>query len=481
MTIIVGESSIINTEYPTVRVAVTDPTTADVKVLTPYQFMLQGLAVGATDLIVWGEDENKVQQWKVRVVMNIDHYKEKLEELFPDGTLQISQSGETLVVAGQLRKANQSEQLNEYLKNTGVKYVNMTSVAGVQQVQLQVRVAEVSRTAIRTLGINSTYAGNDFFGALTVASSGGTPLISDLEIGPGSASGSFSSAVTVLAGIPGADLNLFFQALAENQYLKILANPTLVALSGEEASFLAGGEFPIPVVQGSSTGGGTSISVEYKEFGVRLKFRPTVLGDGTIRLYVAPEVSTLSDVGGVAIEGFSIPSLLTRRAETTLELNSGQTFAMAGLMKNNVEAIKSRVPGIGDLPILGPLFSSIRYKKNETELVVLVTASLVEPMSLSKPLPVPGQLYSDPNDWEFYLEGRIEGKAPAKIDPADAERLKKMGLDKLIGPGAWQLQSQGNLSAQIDPEEVVVSDSVETQDSLNNDNAIESGSVNAEL
>ncbi|GAG12652.1 unnamed protein product, partial [marine sediment metagenome] len=262
-------------------------------------------------------------------------------------------------------------------------YVDMTSVAGVQQVLLQVRVAEVSRQALRTLAVNTLYASADFWGGITVAPSSGTPLLSDITIGPGVSEETFSAAVTIFGGVPRANFETFLKALAENQYLKILANPTLVALSGEEASFLAGGEFPIPVVQGTGggTGGGTSITIDYKEFGVRLLFRPVVLGDGTIRLYVAPEVSELTTIGAVEIEGFSVPALLTRKFETTLELKSGQTFAMAGLIKHKTEAITSRIPGLGDLPVLGPLFRSVQYIENETEMVVFVTASLVEPLS----------------------------------------------------------------------------------------------------
>jgi len=457
MIITVGESKIIKTQLPTIRVSVTDPKVADVTVLTPYQIILQGFKVGSTDLIIWSDDENNIQRWKVRIVLDVASYKKKLAELFPHSLLEVSQYGETLIVNGLLRSADQAVQLHDYLDKSGVTYVDMTSIAGVQQVQLQVRVAEVSRVAFRTLGINSTFAGNDFFGAVTVAPAGGTPLLSEISVGPGSASSTFSSAVTLLAGIPNADLVLFLQALAENQYLKLLANPTLVALSGEEASFLAGGEFPIPVVQGTTTGGGTSISVEYKEFGVRLSFRPTVLGDGTIRLHVAPEVSDLSDVGSVIIEGFSI---------------------MAGLIKNNIEIIRSRLPGIGDLPILGPLLSSARFKRSETELVVLVTASLVEPLSLAQVSPLPGFLYSDPNDWEFYLEGRMDGRRPAKIHHDDAQRLKEMGLDKLMGPGAWDSYDQKVPSSQLNSAKVDDLIGIDTEGSQNNEGTMNASSAN---
>jgi Flp pilus assembly secretin CpaC len=203
---------------------------------------------------------------------------------------------------------------------------------------------------------------------------------------------------------------------------------------------------------GGGGGGSNAITIEYREYGVRVSFRPTVLGDGSIRLYVAPEVSERSAVDAVVIQGSIIPTLVTRKAETTMELQSGQTFAMAGLLQHKTEAVNSRVPGLGDLPVLGPLFRSTRYQKNETELVILVTASLVEPMSLAETPPLPGFLHSDPNDWEFYLEGRLKGKEPAKIHSRDAEWLKKMNLDQLIGPGAWDSYNQPISSSRADRE-----------------------------
>ena len=174
-----------------------------------------------------------------------------------------------------------------------------------------------------------------------------------------------------------------------------------MALSGQEASFLAGGEYPVPVVQGGLQGT-TAISIEYKEYGIGLTFRPTVLGNGAIRLYVAPTVSSLTDVGAVTVQGFTIPALTIRKAETTLELYSGQTFGMAGLLQHEVNARNSRVPGLGDIPILGALFRSVRYRSRDTELVVLVTASLVEPMSAALAPLTPGAAHTAPNDWELY-------------------------------------------------------------------------------
>jgi pilus assembly protein CpaC len=338
----------------------------------------------------------------------------------------------------------------------------------VQQVQLKVIIAEASRSAVRALGINAVVGGGSAFGGVTIGPENGGP-INPVSIGVPQGSGihpipfnftqptNVSPAATLFAGIPSADLAVFVQALAENQYVRLLAEPTLVALSGQDANFLAGGEFPIPVVQGGSGAGGTSISVEYKEFGVRLKFKPMVLGDGSIRLHVAPEVSEISNgPGAVQIQGFNIPALLSRRAETTLELKSGQSFAMAGLISQTTEARNSRVPGMGDLPILGPLFRSVRYQHGDTELLVLVTATLVEPSSSTGQPLLPGADHVRPSDWELYLQGRIEGRAspsPPRLSPADAQSMKDIGLDRLKGPGAWANYETGpaNSSAPFSP------------------------------
>ncbi len=437
ISIVAGQSHVVKAPWPTVRVAVTDPTIAGIQILTPDQVLLQGLKVGSTDLIMWNEKETQIWQVAVNVTLDVDSHQQKLRQLFPDCHIELDQSGNTLIVGGLLRRASQAGKLREYLEKTNIEFLDMTSVAGIQQVQLQVRVAEVSRNVTKALTMNFVYADSPFFGAVTPTSSSGTPLVSPSFTKPVeylNTTWTATSAVSVLAGVPRANFDLFINALAENQYLRILANPTLIALSGEEASFLAGGEFPIPVPQGGSN---DSITIEYKEFGVRLTFRPTVLGDGTIKLYVASEVSELTTAGGVDFGGFVIPGLTTRRVETTLELNSGQTFAMAGLLRSKVDAANARLPGFGDLPILGMLFRSVRYAKEETELVILVTAELVEPMSVAQMPPLPGFLHNEPNDWEFYIEGKIDRAQAPKINPADAKWMEQMGLNELIGPGAW--------------------------------------------
>ena len=444
----VGHSRILATPWAVTGVSVTNPAIADVQLASPVRILVSGLTFGATDLHYWNENGEALSH-RIEVSLELEPLQLEAASIFPSAELSLVQQGGVLTVSGELADAVQAEQLRLWLQAKGTGYLDLTTVAGVQQVQVLVRVAEVSRTGIRALGINGFVAGEDGFLGSTIGPSGG-PL-NPISIGPpdgapatGDVPFTFnqevgvSPAVTLFGGIPSADLEVFVQALVENQYLRLLAEPNLVALSGEEASFLAGGEFPIPVVQGGGGAvGDASITIEYKEFGVQLRFRPIVLGDGKIRLSVESEVSEISDIGAIEIQGFRIPAIVTRRALTTLEMGSGQTFAMAGLLSQSVTAQVSRTPGLSSLPILGSLFRSTRYRRGETELLVMVTAVLVEPRSDTVLPPLPGEDHLVPSDWELYTLGRIEGGAPARLSTEDAKWLQQQGLDRLRGPGAW--------------------------------------------
>ena len=348
--------------------------------------------------------------------------------LFPESTLKVSKSEDIIVLSGMLGKADNVAQLKEFMKSTGLNYVDMTSLAGVQQVMLQVRIAEATRTSIHALGFTALVSEGSFLGALNLAEEGGT--IDPVSIVSPFVKPEFTGTVTVspvFLASARKDLSFFVQALATNDYLRILAEPTLVALSGQEASFLVGGEFPVPVVRATVLDKPT-ISIQFKEFGIRLRFRPTVLGDGTVRLLVASEVSQLSKIGAVDISGFFVPSLVERKAETTVELKSGQSFAMAGLISAVVQARTSGIPGLADLPVIGALFRSIRYERAETDLIVLATVWLVEPISTVEKLRMM-------NDWELFVLGDVEGDEPAKISADQTEWLTVMGLHLLKGPG----------------------------------------------
>lgn len=443
-----GHSQHVTSSWPVKGAALTDPEVADVQVLSPQLVLVAGRAPGATDLLLWGEGD-AVRKLRIEVGLDLGGVRADLGALLPGSAVEVESRAGTTVVTGLLARAEQAQALQSYFEARQLPWVNATTIAGGQQVSVHVRLAEVSRKGLRELGVNILKSGESFFGGSVVGGSSGGP-IQPISIGVaagGTALGnspfeftntlSVSPGVTLFGGFPKADLVYFLQALAENEYLRLLAEPTLVALSGEEARFLAGGEFPIPVVQGGGTSGGTSVTIEYREFGISLRFKPLVLGDGAIRLRVFTEVSDLSDVGAVEIQGFSVPSVVTRNAETTVEVHSGQTFALAGLLSQATSGRVSKVPGLGDLPVLGPLFRSTRYTSGETELVLLVTTSLVEPLSVTGTPVLPGEGHVAPSDWELFYEGRLEGELQAPSAGELADWMRRAGLAGLAGPGGW--------------------------------------------
>lgn len=443
-----GQTRILDAPWPVRRVSVNDPAIADVDVPDPRHVQIIAKAPGSTDLVLWSENG---QNWRARIDVEADlrRLQGQLQKMFPGAALEVSQFGNIVVLKGVLPLAENVPQLRKFMELSKIQYIDATTVASLQQVQLQVKIAEVSRSAVRALGINAVYSGNDWFGGIQLGSSAApfVPLNAGIPNGALAGTGNvpfqFLSATnvptsaTVFAGFPGSDLEFFIQALAENQYLQLLAEPTLVARSGQEASFLVGGEFPIPI---SQVGGGTTeISIEYKEFGTRLRFRPDVLGDGRINLHVMPEISELSDVGAVEVFGTRVPSVLSRRVETTLELRSGQTCAIGGLINRADNARVSKIPGLGDLPLVGSLFRSTRYSQADTEMVVLVTVSLIDPISTERTPPLPGLLHEAPNSWELYIEGRLDHRRPPPLSPPHAEQLKRLGFHQLRGPGGWAM------------------------------------------
>lgn len=440
ITLAVGRSYLLRAPWPVTKVSLAEPRIADVQIATPDQVVVLAKSAGRTDLVLWSESGDAVIH-VIEVHVDLIELQEDLDRIFPGTSLRVDKSRDMVTIHGMFNRAEQAQRLNDYMEAAEIKHLDMTSVAGVQQVLIKVRIAEASRTALRSLGVDTFYTGEDFFGGSILSDLVSFDLDTSALGSIGAVDAAFSGGTTIFAGIPSSDLSFFLKALEDNQYMRTLAEPSLVAASGEEASFLAGGEFPIPVVQGSGGGGSSSsITIEFKEFGIRLKFRPTVLGDGTIRLHLAPEVSQLSDIGAVQIEGFSIPSLTTRRAQTTLEMRSGQTFALAGLIDQSTIAQGQSTPGLGNIPVLGSLFRSARYQQRDTELVVLATVSLVEPLSITNRRPLPGDLHERPSDWELYANGRIEGRVPESRSEAHAEWLREHGLDNLKGPGAWQSQ-----------------------------------------
>jgi pilus assembly protein CpaC len=289
--------------------------------------------------------------------------------------------------------------------------INLIRVPGSQQVLLKVRVAELNRTAMREIGADWLIRDPDTH-TIVGTQIGGTVIHANGTLAGLTDRGGILSTSTTLFGIfEPSEFQFFLSALRKNSLLRILAEPDLVALNGHEASFLAGGEFPVPVTQG---GGGAvpTVTVQFQEFGVRLGFLPFILDGDVIRLTVDPEVSSIDfTLGTVLVPGGTpVPGLDTRKAHTVVEMRPGQTLAIAGLLQLTMDGTTSRIPGLGDLPILGPFFSNTTGDRIEKELVVLVTPYLVEPMNADQKAPTPGDDVKTPTDFEFYLLNRIEGR-----------------------------------------------------------------------
>ena len=291
------------------------------------------------------------------------------------------------------------------------KVQNLVQVGGVHQVMLEVRVAEMSRTLTRRLGINLFFnTENGQFGISTLSSLATLVKPQEAHFFTGPLGWQASPAVNALFRFNQGENTWtgLVDALKEDGLIKVLAEPTLITLSGQSASFLAGGEFPVPVPQGLGT-----VAIEYKPFGVALAFAPTVLSQDKISIQVSPEVSELDFTTALTLQGFVIPGLRTRRASTTVELGDGQSFAIAGLLRDSMRSVSSKVPLLGELPILGALFQSKAFQKEETELIIIVTPHLVKPLNVAKQT-LPTDFYVEPNDAEFYLLGRLEGSGTKK-------------------------------------------------------------------
>jgi pilus assembly protein CpaC len=415
----VGKSLIIQSTEPIKRVSLVAPEIADAMVLTPHQIYVIGKAPGITNLTLWGGDNTVTAVLDMEVTPDISRLKEMLHRVFPEEkNIKVAATHDHITLAGTV---SSTATLSQVMAAVGPyaplgdekkpKIVNLLEIAGVHQVMLEVRVSEISRSLLKRLGFNFGYvsgSGNQFgfslLNQLTSLSQTGVPTAGVR------ASDTVNGILRFLAG--GATWTVFIDALREDGLLKVLAEPTLITLSGKTANFLAGGEFPIPVPQ-SSLGGGVTITIEYKPFGVGLNFTPTVLSNNKISMQVAPEVSDLDFSNAVTISGFVVPAITTRRVSTVIELADGQSFAIAGLLKDDVREIVSRFPVLGDIPILGALFRSSSFMKNETELLVIVTAHLVKPLDKSKQ-PLPTDQYIEPDDFEFYLLGSLEGRGMKK-------------------------------------------------------------------
>ena len=417
----VGHSKVLRTPFALTRISVADPDVADLILISEREIYINGLAPGVTNVTMWGK--SRFTSATVTVEADLTLLKEKLHQILPKEKIGVEAAGDSIVLSGEVTgPVAQSTALSLALPYAGGKkdkVVNLMHVGGVQQVMLSVRVAEINRTIAERIGINMVVlTGTGDFGVSMINS---LAPISNLvrSFGGSGFTQGIGSNITAIGGwtAAGALWTMFLDLLKQQNLGRVLAEPNLVTTSGQKASFLAGGEFPIPVPQ-SGIGGAATITIEYKKFGVQLDFTPTVLNDNKIAMKVHPIVSQLDFALAIQVGGVSVPGLATREMDTHVEVQDGQTFAIAGLLQDTSRNIINKFPVLGDIPVLGALFRSTQYQKNETELVALVTPHLVKPMAPGKAR-LPDDKYVEPNDIDVYLLGLDQGRQkPAAGSPA---------------------------------------------------------------
>lgn len=384
--VMVGKSLLINTTERLKRISVTDPTIAFAQVITPTQILVHGKAPGEVSLLIWDELERS-RSFDLRVDVDVSACAEEERRVFPDEQIAVTPSRAAIVLSGHVSTEDVAKRAGELAGAYSPRVVNVLTFGpvGAQEVLLQVKFAEVDRTALTQLGVNFVSTGaTNTIGTVTTGQFGGfgTQSITPSRSGTGSGTTTTQTINNVLNLFlfrPDINFGAVIEALQTKNLLQILAEPNLIAVNGKEASFLAGGQFPFPIVQPGA--GFTAVTISFKEFGVRLQFTPVITPNGNIHLKVAPEVSTLDFANALTISGFTVPALSTRRAETEFELQDGQSFVIAGLMDNRVTDIYNKIPGLGDIPILGNFFRSRSLQKSNSELMVLCTVHRINPNS----------------------------------------------------------------------------------------------------
>ncbi|MGQ0677628.1 MAG: pilus assembly protein N-terminal domain-containing protein [Rhodospirillales bacterium] len=420
----INRGGLIRLPRAAATVFVANPEIADVQVKSPSIVYITAKKGGETTLIAVDEGDKVLLESRVVVSHNLMRLRDSLKQLAPSRQIDVSSVGEQLVLDGTVGSPTESEDMRRLAAaTTGDEklVINRLKVAAAVQVNLRVRVAEMSKDISKQLGFNWTLMRN----VLGTTSDLAATLA---VVNPNAAS--IPNKLTITGRRGSWDINTVIDAMDEENLLKILAQPNLTAMSGQTASFLVGGEFPIVVPQGDNT-----FTIEFKKFGVSLAFAPTVLNDERINLHVRPEVSDLSENGAVTLQGFTIPALATRRAETTVEVASGQSFAIAGLLRNDVEHSITKWPGLADIPILGALFRSDQFKRKETELVIIVTPYIVEPVAASQ-LSTPADGFRPPHDLDRIFYGAQWRRDPA---PGGLEQMVSR-RPRLAGPAGSQLE-----------------------------------------
>jgi pilus assembly protein CpaC len=389
--VLVGKSILINTTERIKRVSVTDSAIADPIVVAPTQILVHGRSAGEVSLLIWDELDRS-RSFDLRVDVDVSAAAEEEKAVFPEEQITVTPSRSAIVLSGHVSTEDVSKRAGMIAEAYSKNVVNVLTFGpvGAQEVLLEVKFAEVDRAAVMQLGAeyllpNSGHTTGTLttgqFGGLSVSTSstttttnGGTTTTSTSGTAP---TINLSNALNLFLFRSDINFGVVIEALQQKNLLQILAEPNLIAVNGKEASFLAGGQFPFPIVQPGQ--GFAAVTISFKDFGVKLQFTPVIMPNGNIHLKVAPEVSTLDFTNALTISGFTVPALSTRRAETEFELQDGQSFVIAGLLDNSVTDLYNKIPGLGDIPILGNLFRSRNLQKQKTELMVLCTVHRISP------------------------------------------------------------------------------------------------------
>jgi pilus assembly protein CpaC len=422
-----NKSQVIEVDRPFAEVSIGNPEIADVVALTRDSLYVFGKQFGTTSLTITDNNGRLIAVIDLVVSYDIEGLKAQMFELLPGEAVQVRPASDGLVLSGHLSNASRMQRALALAERYAPgKITNLMEVTGSQQVMLAVRFAEVSREVIKQLGANTDFLFEG--GDVDIEGIFGNGISLDpLSFGTGAFA--FSNGDVAL--------NLVLDALEEKGVVRTLAEPNLIALSGDTASFLAGGEFPIPVGQ-SEDENGVDITIEFKPFGVSLSFTPTVIGEELINLELFTEVSDIDRETSIRLSDLIIPGLTTRRARTTVELGNGQSFAIAGLLRDDFEDTVRKYPLLGDVPILGQLFRSNGYQLDQTELVVIVTPYLVQPASPTA-LITPADLFQAPSDAELFLFGKVVGERG--YDPSNsADRLGRRAAAGIVGPHGYILR-----------------------------------------
>jgi pilus assembly protein CpaC len=444
LTLTVGKSLVIDSPLKIQRVSVANGELVEAVAVSPREVLINGKAPGETTLIIW-QDSGARLLYDLTVRLNpakVDATRQQIAREIPDQDVTINFENDAVFVRGTVKDLVTAERVMAIASTLGktVNLLRVTVPPPETQILLRVRFANVDRAASSELGVNIASAALNTTAAIGTGQFGRFTVVPDEDKNVFS----FSDALNVFLFRRDLNLGATIKALENRRLLEVLAEPNVLAINGKQASFVAGGEFPFPTLQGGAAVG--AVTVIFREFGVRINFLPTVTPRGTIRLQVAPEVSSLDYANGVTFQGFTIPALATRRVITEVELESGQSFVIAGLLDNRLVEAFNKVPGIGDIPVLGKLFQSRSASRNNTELMVLITPEVVRPIPQDQSLPAitMPQSFMEPNSPAYPRQPGMErtGPVPAK-PPEDSVPVEQLMQEKQEGqaaPAAPQFQ-----------------------------------------